>query len=87
MSFIQTAWEKQERIEKKIQNWEKTFLKITEFHWRENDSNIFLLMVIIFFGTTTLIVLNFRTDWWILPGGLGEVALFLFIMSKPLEEE
>jgi len=42
-------------------------------------------MFILFFGIGIIIVFYLSNDWWMLPVGIGEVFLFLFIICKKID--
>ena len=53
--------------------------------WRHNDFGVFLFSFVCFFGIGIVVIFNFNTEWWLLPVGIGEVFLFLFIICKKVD--
>ena len=58
-----------------------------KLYWRENDLNIFSIIVLICFSSSIIMLFYFKGDWWLLPFGIGEVAMILFIICNPTMEE
>ena len=87
--MLENAWKKQRQIEKKMLSWKKHLSNNTLF-WRENDLTIFFLMTILFFSAAYIIMIitynpyleRCITGYWLLPVGIGEVFLFLFVICK-----
>jgi len=71
----------------------KVRLPNNNLYWKKNDFTIFFIMFILFFGCgIALMIFSYSpivekcvTDWWILPFGISEVFLFLFVICKKIE--
>ena len=54
--------------------------------WRRGDFSLFFILFVVSFGVAMVLIYNVDSDWWVLPWGIGEVCLFLFIICKKVDK-
>lgn len=94
ITIVENAWKIQNKIEKRLQKLKKRLPNSDTLYWRHNDFTMYLSGMVFFFGLGTVIMIvtynpfisRCVNDWYILPFGIGEVFLLLFIICKKVDE-
>ena len=87
ITIVEKAWKMQNRIEQRLLRIKNRFPNEDTLCWRRGDLTLFLSGLCLFFGLGIFIIFNFNTDWWLVPCGISEVFLFLFVICKKVEGE
>ncbi|GAG45779.1 unnamed protein product [marine sediment metagenome] len=91
MTFIEAGWKLQKRIEKRLQMLKLCLPDNDTLFWRRKDFALFFLSFTLFFGMGVGIffinVYYYSNDWWLVPVGISEVFLFLFIICEKVDRD
>ena len=87
ITIVEKAWKIQNRIEKRLPKLKNKTPIEDILYWRHGDYTLFFLMTNIFLGIGIIVIFFIDTDYWLLPVGISEVFLFLFLICKKVEGE